>query len=169
MHRVSGGCHCGNILVELELARAPSAYNPRACDCDFCRKHCAAYVSDAQGSLLIRIKNERASRKYRQGSGQAEWLLCGNCGVLVAVLYRSDGRTYAGVNVKVVGVGTNFGTEVPVSPKKLSASEKAKRWQDIWFSNVSVRSTGLKSGAKTRPQRRLKVRSINPRSQLRET
>src|ERR1700692_2772561 len=32
MHMVSGGCHCGNILVDLELASAPGAYSPRACD-----------------------------------------------------------------------------------------------------------------------------------------
>ena len=142
MYRVSGGCHCGNILVELEFAGTPSAYNPRACDCDFCRKHCAAYVSDAKGSVRIRIKDERADGRYRQGSGQAEFLLCRTCGVLVGALYQSDGRTYAAVNVRIVDVRTDFGVELPVSPKKLSESEKVKRWQDIWFSNVDVRSTG---------------------------
>ena len=145
MYRVSGGCHCGNILVELEFAGTPSAYNPRACDCDFCRKHCAAYVSDAKGSVRIRIKDERADGRYRQGSGQAEFLLCKTCGVLVGVLYQSDGRTYAAVNVRIVDVRTDFGVELPVSPMKLSESEKVKRWQDIWFSNVDVRRTGERS------------------------
>ena len=138
MYRMSGGCHCGNILVDLELARAPDTYNPRACDCDFCRKHCAAYVSDSRGSLLIRIKDERHSGRYPQGSGIAECLLCTNCGVLVGALYRNDGRLYAAVNVKVVDGRTNFGAEQPVSPKTLSASEKVNRWQDIWFANVSI-------------------------------
>jgi hypothetical protein len=138
MHRVSGGCHCGNILIDLELARTPREYNPRACDCDFCRKHCAAYVSDPQGSLFIRIKDERDSGKYRQGSGRAECLLCRNCGVLVGALYRSDGRLHGAVNVKAIAVRTSFGAEQPVSPKKLSESEKVKRWREIWFSNVNV-------------------------------
>jgi hypothetical protein len=138
MHKVSGACHCGNILVDMEFARTPGTYNPRACDCDFCRKHCASYVSDAQGSLLIRIKDERDSGTYRQGSGQAEFLLCRNCGVLLGVLYRRDGRLYAAVNVKVVDVRANFGVDLSVSPKKLSDSEKTERWQDIWFSNVKV-------------------------------
>jgi hypothetical protein len=142
MYSVSGGCHCGNILVELEFAGTPNAFNPRACDCDFCRKHCAAYVSDAKGSLRIRIKDERAEGRYRQGSGQAEFLLCRTCGVLVGVLYQSDGGTYAAVNVRIVDVRTDFGVDVPVSPRKLSESEKVQRWQDIWFSNVNVRSTG---------------------------
>ena len=168
MHKATGGCHCGNILVELELARTPSAYNPRACDCDFCRKHCAAYVSDAQGSLLIRIKDERADGRYRQGSGQAECLVCRNCGVLVGVLFRSEGRTYGAVNVKVVDVRTNFGAELPVSPKKLSESEKVKRWQGIWFSNVNIGDTGAMSAAKARPKRSVSVKSRNPRSNIRK-
>ncbi len=138
MHQVNGGCHCGNILVDIELARAPHTYNPRACDCGFCRKHGASYVSDAQGSLVIRIKDERASGKYRQGSGQAEFLFCGICGVLVGVSYRSDGRLYAAVNTRILDAQANFGAERPASPKSLPASEKAARWRDIWFSDVSV-------------------------------
>jgi hypothetical protein len=138
MHKLNGGCHCGNILVEMELAHAPGAYSPRACDCDFCRKHGASYVSDAQGSLRIRIKDERDSGKYHQGSGLADCLLCRNCGVLVGAFYQSDGRLYAAVNVKVVADRADFAAEQPVSPKKLSDSEKVERWQHIWFSNVSV-------------------------------
>jgi hypothetical protein len=138
MHKVNGGCHCGNIRVDIELARVPGTYIPRACDCDFCRKHGASYVSDPQGSLLIRIRDERQSGSYRQGSGLAEFLHCRNCGVLVGALYRSDGRLYAAVNAQAVDARVPFGAEQPVSPKKLSDSEKMGRWQDVWFSNVSV-------------------------------
>jgi hypothetical protein len=138
MHRVNGGCHCGNILLEIDFSRAPGAYNPRACDCDFCRKHGASYVSDAQGSLLVRVKDVRQSGKYRQGSGIAECLVCRNCGVLVGAFYRSDGRLFAAVNAKVVDDQVKFGAEQPVSPKNLSESAKVTRWQDIWFSNVVV-------------------------------
>jgi hypothetical protein len=138
MHKLNGSCHCGNILLELELARAPSAYNPRACDCDFCRKHGASYVSDPQGSLQIRIRDERDCGKYRQGSAIADCLLCRNCGVLVGISHWHDGRQYAAVNAKVVDVRVNFGPEQPVSPKKLSEGEKVGRWREIWFANVAV-------------------------------
>jgi len=138
MFKVSGGCHCGNMLVDLELARAPDTYHPRACDCDFCRQHGAAYVSDPQGSVTIHIKNQQLSGRYHQGSGQAEFLFCGNCGVLVGVLYRHDGRLFAAVNAKAVNGGQDFGAEQCVSPKSLSASEKVKRWQEVWFSSVSI-------------------------------
>jgi hypothetical protein len=140
MHTLSGGCHCGNIGLELELTRRSDTYNPRACDCDFCRKHGAAYVSDPQGSLAIHIRDPQQIGKYRQGSGQAEFLVCQVCGVLAAVLYGSEGRLHAAVNAKAVEAKTGFGPEQPVSPKTLSAGDKAKRWQDVWFSKVAVTS-----------------------------
>lgn len=139
MHRLGGGCHCGNIRVELELTRSAGTYNPRACDCDFCRKHRAAYVSDPQGSLLIQIRDERDCGRYAQGSGQAELLLCRHCGVLVAPLYREAGRLYAALNVNVVE-GAAFGAQQPSSPKTLAAADKVKRWKDLWFSNVTLRT-----------------------------
>ena len=138
MHRASGGCHCGNLLVDLELSRAPDTYNPRACDCDFCRKHCASYLSDPQGSMGIRIKDERHWGRYQQGSGTAEFMVCTRCGVLIGVLYRGDGRVHGAVNTKAIDGATSFGTEQPVSPKTLPSSEKVKRWQSVWFSDVRI-------------------------------
>jgi len=136
MHTVSGSCHCGNVRVDLEITREPGTYQPRACDCDFCRKHGAAWVSDPQGSLAIRIRDEGNTGFYRQGSGLAECLLCSSCGVLVAVIYREDGRLYGAINAKAVEGGLIFGAEQISSPKTLSAGQKTKRWQDLWFSRV---------------------------------
>jgi hypothetical protein len=138
MHRVGGGCHCENIRVEIDLTREPGTYNPRACDCDFCQKHGAAYVSDVHGSLVIRIKDQRAGGRYRQGSGQAEFLLCKNCGVLVGILHSSGGRLYGAVNVNALSVRADFAAEQPVSPKRLSGAEKTQRWQELWFRNVNI-------------------------------
>jgi len=138
MHPVSGGCHCGNIRLELQLANAPGTYYPRACDCAFCRKHGAAYLSDSQGSLRVRINDERKSGTYRQGSELAEMLLCTHCGVLIGAVYRTEGRIYATVNVRVVEDAVGFGIEQPVSPKRLSPDAKVSRWKDLWFSNVEL-------------------------------
>ena len=135
---LSGRCHCGNIQIELNLGGAPGAHAPRTCDCDFCRKHGASYVSDAHGSLRIRIERPADSAYYRQGSGQAEFLLCGKCGVLVAVLHRSDGRLYGTVNVNVTDRRDEFAAAARVSPKTLSAIEKTRRWQELWFSDVTL-------------------------------
>jgi hypothetical protein len=138
MYEVNGGCHCGNILLSIELSRPPGEYNPRTCDCEFCRKHGASYVSDPHGALLIRVKDRNASRHYRQGSGLADFLLCGNCGVLAGVCYLSDGRLYGTANVRALDTGADFGPEQAVSPKKLSAGGKVDRWLDNWFSTVRV-------------------------------
>lgn len=138
MHELNGGCHCGNITLKLGLARAPDSYEPRSCDCDFCRKHRASYISDPQGTLLVRIRNQEDSGIYRQGSGAAECLLCRNCGVLVGALYRMENALYATVNVNVIEPGTTWGAEQPVSPRKLSETDKIKRWQQLWFPGVEV-------------------------------
>lgn len=76
--------------------------------------------------------------KYRQGSSLADFLLCGNCGVLAVVLYQDQEDLYATVNSKLIDGGGSFGQEMPVSPKTLSDREKAERWRSIWFADVHV-------------------------------
>jgi hypothetical protein len=122
----------------MDLTREPGAYNPRACDCTFCRKHGASYVSDAKGSLAIRIADQHHVGKYRQDGGLAEFLLCRTCGVLVGVLYSHDGRLYGAINTNVTDARESFGAEQTVSPKKLSGNEKVQRWQELWFPNVNL-------------------------------
>jgi hypothetical protein len=140
MHKVTGACHCRSILIEMQLTAAPETYHPRACDCDFCRKHAATYVSDPQGILTFHIDNVNNRGKYVQGSEQAELLLCKGCGVLMGALYLEDGRLYGTVNARVVDAGITFGTEQTVSPKTLSPTAKAQRWRELWFANTSMRS-----------------------------
>jgi len=135
---MKGGCHCGNIRVNLELSRTPDTYSPRACDCDFCRKHGASYVSDPDGSLCIYVKNTHFLGKYRQGSGIADCLLCTNCGVLVGIAYKDEGQLFAAINSQVVEDGIKFGEKKSVSPKTLTTSEKADRWKGVWFPNVTL-------------------------------
>jgi hypothetical protein len=140
MQKLSGGCHCRNILVKLQLARAAGAYRPRACDCDFCSKHGAAYVSDPHGSLIIQFKDERSVGRYRQGNALADLLLCRKCGVLIGALYDSGAGLYGAVNARVIDAGTKFGAQQTVSPQTLDAAAKAQRWQELWFPNVRIGS-----------------------------
>jgi hypothetical protein len=137
MQQLGGGCHCGNIAVTVELARDAGAYHPRACDCDFCTKHGAAWVSDPQGSLRIQLRAERDASRYTQGAGIAEMLLCRTCGVLVAALWREQ-QLYGVVNVSVLDARAEFAAAKTVAPKELSPEEKRKRWQSLWFSAVTL-------------------------------
>lgn len=139
MHKITGGCHCGNITLDVTLPQMPETYNPRACDCDFCRKHGAAYLSDPAGKLAIGVRESESLGYYRQGSEVADCLFCRNCGVLIGVSYRDDGRCFATVNVSALDGTVRFGERKSVSPKLLSAQEKVERWKSLWFADVSIR------------------------------
>ena len=94
MARHLGGCHCGALRVEYET-NAPLA--PRACQCSFCRKHHARSVSDPDGSAVIALGREAI--RYRFGTGSADFLICGRCGVYVGVVQDIDGQLYAVLNL----------------------------------------------------------------------
>jgi hypothetical protein len=143
MHTMKGGCHCGNLRVTAELTALPAAYCPRICDCEFCRKHAAAYVSDPQGSLLIRVDDERAVARYRQGNGLAEMLLCANCGVLIGAVFQDERALYGVVNARVLDGWQDFGARQVVSPKTLSGEQKVSRWQQLWFADVKIDSAAI--------------------------
>lgn len=138
-HSYAGGCHCGNIAVEIELTKAAGAYRPRACDCDYCVRHAAAYLSDPRGRLTIRVQRESDLGRYRQGDGLADFLVCRTCGVLVGATYADPSGRYAVVNCRAVAGLSGLGPETPVSPKTLSAEAKTERWKKIWFSDVTLR------------------------------
>ena len=139
MHQVLGGCHCGNISYVAEISNEPSVYKPRACDCNFCTSHGAAYVSDNNGSLKITIKNQSELSKYRQGSRIADFLICKNCGVLVGVCYEEHGCIYGSVNTRSSNASDGFGDKEAISPKQLTDEQRIKRWKDFWYSNVSIK------------------------------
>ena len=138
MHRLNGGCHCGSIRLEIELPNTPETYSPRVCDCDFCRKHGAEYVTDPDGSLVIRLQNEHMLNRYRQGAEIADCLVCATCGVLVAIHYQDEGQSFAAANSRAVDGNVRFGESIPVSPKVLSASEKVERWKRLWFQQINI-------------------------------
>lgn len=141
MHAVHGGCHCGMVSLEAAFTAALDVYCPRACDCAFCRKHGAAYVSDPAGSLLISARESQAVGRYRQGDALADMLLCRECGVLLGALYApAAGQLFGVINVQATAQVSEFGAWQAVSPRELGAAQKVRRWQSIWFPNVIVRS-----------------------------
>lgn len=126
-----GGCHCGAVQFAFWTQLPLSDFTPRACDCDFCTRHRAAWVSDAAG--VLRITASDGMRRYRQGSGQAEFLVCGNCGVLVAVVCAGDDGVLRGaVNCNSFDERELLGTEVAASPQQLTPEAKLGRWSQLW-------------------------------------
>lgn len=133
-----GSCHCSNIRLFVGLSCAPQDYQPRACDCDFCQKHGAAYISDAAGSLTIEWREEPG--RYRHGSRSAEFLFCRQCGVLVAVTHEADGRLFAALNVRALDADPGFAAQAPASPQQLPPEQRIERWKKLWFADVLLRS-----------------------------
>lgn len=139
MNDIKGSCHCNNIRLNVSLSLPITSYAPRACDCDFCTKHGASYLSDREGVVSIEVDDKNFLGHYRQGSETADFILCQKCGVLIGVCYRMDHHLFMAVNSKVFG-STHFGETISASPKKFSKEEKVKRWMEIWFSDVKFDS-----------------------------
>jgi hypothetical protein len=139
---IRGGCHCKRARVEFTTHQEPAATNPRACDCSFCKKHGAAYVSDPAGRLRIIVGDPSALRSYRQGSGTAEFRLCSGCGVLVAVTFEHAGRLYGAVNAACLDEDSGLGGRIPASPQGLSPEQKVARWLRVWVPDVQVLPAG---------------------------
>lgn len=135
---LEGGCHCGAITLALSTALVPATTAPRACDCSFCRAHGAAWISDPDAGLVIRTRRQDRLRRYRQGSQSAQFLLCGDCGVLVAVLLDDPERTYAALNVGSLRARDAFAPAVPASPQTLASDEKLARWRRLWVRDVRM-------------------------------
>jgi hypothetical protein len=137
-----GGCHCGSIRVEFTTVRDLADTNPRACDCSFCQKHGAAYISDPSGVLRVVTAKPNALHSYRQGSEVARFQMCGQCGVLVAVTFEHKGSTYGAVNVGCLDEPGLLGACVPASPQLLSPQEKVSRWLQVWVPDVQLVVSG---------------------------
>lgn len=138
MATLAGGCHCGGLRVEFQTAQNISSLHPRACDCSFCRKHGAAYVSDPAGALSITENAAGLLADYRQGSNAARFLFCRRCGVLIAVVYEQDASTFGAVNSGCLDSADEFAESASASPQKLGAAEKTSRWQQLWVPDVVV-------------------------------
>lgn len=140
---LTGGCYCGNLQLAIGLSQSPADYQPRACDCEFCCKHGAAWLSDPAGALTITVRDDTHLRRFKQGDELAEFLLCADCGVVVAVSYEAAGTRFAAINARAVNFPVGdlpaFAEPVPASPKRLSAAEKTARWQQLWFRDVALR------------------------------
>ena len=124
--------------MQATLTRPAHDYAPRACDCDFCRKHGAAWLTDPAGSLYLQHSGGDSAAYYRQGSDQAEFIVCAHCGVLVMATYRSEARLFAALNVRAIDGAPAFAPEQVAQPRLLSAQDKPLRWQQLWFADVRI-------------------------------
>jgi len=102
MNVLHGGCHCGNVRVELATARSPGELSLRTCQCTFCQKHGARYASDPGGRLTITVADAALLHRYRFALGVTDFLICRACGVYVAATTTEAPELLGVVNVNVL-------------------------------------------------------------------
>lgn len=100
MKELEGRCRCGAIELSFATELSPADIEPRLCDCSFCVKHAAAYVSDSGGRLVVRARTDGVLGRYRRGTETAEFLVCMSCGALVGVVAEIKNRLVGAVNAR---------------------------------------------------------------------
>jgi hypothetical protein len=93
-----GGCHCGNLRLNLRLTQPPEDVRLRACGCSFCRAHNTRTTSDPDGSVDIHAADWSLVERYRFDTGTAEFLICRRCGVYIGATGETDAGTRAVIN-----------------------------------------------------------------------
>lgn len=103
-----GGCHCGNLRLEMRLTQPPSEVRLRACGCSFCRMHQTRTCSDPNGSVEITAADWDLVERYRFGTATAEFLICRRCGVYIGAVCDTPAGTRAVINTNCLDDRTAF-------------------------------------------------------------
>jgi hypothetical protein len=111
----TGGCHCANIKVKLQLSKSAEEMPLRSCSCGFCRSHGTRTVSDRDGSVEITAADWSLVERYRFGSRTADYLLCRRCGVYVGAVCQTGSGLRAVMNVNCLDDRAAF-TQTPAVP-----------------------------------------------------
>ncbi|WP_439865617.1 GFA family protein [Pseudomonas syringae] len=93
VHQAS--CHCGAIMLELELP--DGIVDPRRCDCSLCRRRGAIVASVAKNGVRV-VHGQSVLKLYQFNTRTAEHYFCGRCGVYTHHQRRSNPDEY-GYNV----------------------------------------------------------------------
>ncbi len=133
MSALHGGCHCGNVRVELETARQAGELALRCCRCSCCTKQGARYASDPQGHLTIRVRDAAILVRYRFALAVTDFLICGGCGIYVAATMGTAPDARGVVNVNVLDdQGSLAGTAEPMVFDGESVEDRTARRVRGW-------------------------------------
>jgi hypothetical protein len=110
-----GGCHCGNLRVQVRLTRPPEETLIRSCACSFCRSQGTRTVSDPSGQADLWASDWDLVQYYRFGSRTADYLLCRQCGVYVGAVCETPSGRRAVINTLCLRDRDAF-TQEPMRP-----------------------------------------------------
>jgi hypothetical protein len=95
-----GRCHCGAVGFEYRTEKPVGEWSVRACQCNFCRKHGAAYTSDPAGSVRFTHEDASLLSRYRFGHKTADFVFCGRCGGYLGAVTEEGGQTLMVLNLR---------------------------------------------------------------------
>jgi hypothetical protein len=84
-HRLS--CHCGAVVLELELP--DGIVDPRRCDCSLCRRRGAIVASVPLAGIRI-VQGAESLRLYQFNTREAKHYFCCHCGIYTHHQRRSN-------------------------------------------------------------------------------
>ncbi|QNI03306.1 GFA family protein [Halomonas sp. SH5A2] len=110
IHRAT--CHCGMVVLELELP--DGLVDPKRCNCSICRRKGAVMAYVTLSGLRV-ISGAEQLTLYQFNSGVAKHYFCSNCGIYTHHQTRSNPNIY-GFNVGCLeGVNPHDLPDLPVS------------------------------------------------------
>ena len=107
-HRAS--CHCGAVILELDLP--DGIVDPRRCDCSMCRRRGAIVASVPLDGITV-VQGADALELYQFKTMTAKHYFCRHCGIYTHHQRRSTPQQY----------GYNVGCLEGVNPFELGAIE----------------------------------------------
>ena len=136
---INGGCHCGNIALELEWPGDPHAIPARACGCSFCVKHGGVWTSNPRARLTVAIRDPSLVSRYAFGSRTATFHVCARCGVVPVVTSAIADRLYAVVNVNALeNVDPSWLSRATADFDGEALEARLARRQRNWIGDVTI-------------------------------
>ena len=130
---LEGSCHCGNLAVDLRFEGAPEDLPIRACTCSFCLTRRARWTASPGGELVIEVRDLSALKRYRFGTGTADFLICAHCGIHVGAVCEIDSALYAVVNIDCFESLRDGAVAEPISFEGEAVGDRLARRKRSWM------------------------------------
>lgn len=101
--KIEGGCHCGAVRFDAEVPREVEVLD---CNCSICAKTGFRHLIVRHGDFRLR-SGEDVLVSYRFGTGAANHLFCGRCGVKSFYQPRSHPEAWS-VNFNALDDASGF-------------------------------------------------------------
>ncbi len=134
MNTLKGGCHCRNVTIEFDTEIAPADFEPRACDCSFCRQHQSRAISDPNGALRIAVADGDKLSRYQFSLKTIEFLVCRDCGVYVAPFMPdpTDEQAFSSLMVSALDERDGFPQPIAKNYDDQAKEDRTARRRRVW-------------------------------------